>query len=127
MEIKAKSAKPDDLRAYLLDERVRLKTGMEREDISGREQAGYGNHIADDATEVFEQTKQLALWRGLEKHLSEVQDALRKLDNGTYGDCEACGRSIDPARLKAIPSAGLCFSCQVHAEERKGTSWRRTR
>lgn len=127
MEIKAKSTKRSDLQAYLLDERKRLTAEIECKVISAREQAGYGNHIADDATEVFEQTKRLALRRGLERRLAQVEDAIRKMENGAYGLCEICGTAIDPARLKAIPSAGLCFSCKVHREGRKGSNWHKSR
>ena len=127
MEIKAKSTKLDDLRAYLVDERQRLIVDIEKKEVSGRENIGYGNHMADDATEVFEQAKLLALRSGLEKRLIQVEDALRKMESGAYGLCEVCGVSIDPARLKAIPSASLCFSCQVHIEERKGSTWRRSK
>ncbi len=127
MEIKAKSTKLDDLKAYLINEQQRLLEEIESKNIVGREQAGYGNHIADDATEVFEQTKHLALRRGLERRLAEVNRALGKIESGVYGTCEVCEAPIDPARLKAIPSASLCFSCQVHAEERKGTGWHKNR
>jgi len=127
MKIKAKSTKRYDLRVYLLEERQRLIVDICKKKISGRESAGYGNHIADDATEVFEQTKFLALRRGLEKRLTQVEEALRKMEDGAYGLCEMCEAPIDPARLKAIPSAGLCFTCQVHAEVRKGSSWHKRR
>ena len=127
MKIKANSARPQDLRAYLVEEQQRLTMEIQSKDVRGREQAGYGNHIADDATEVFEQTKHLALRRGLEVRLSQVEDALRKMEDGGYGLCEVCGKAIDPARLKALPSACLCYACQVHSEERKGSSWRKTR
>jgi len=127
MKIKAKSTKRDDLKTYLIEEQQHLIADIGRKRISGRERAGYGNHIADDATEVFEQTKFLALRRGLEKRLTRVEDALRKMEVGAYGPCEICGEPIDPARLKVIPSACLCLSCQTHAEARKGNNWRKRR
>ena len=127
MKIKAKSTKRDDLKTYLIEEQQRLIADISKKEISGRERAGYGNHIADDATEVFEQTKLLALRSGLEKRLKQVEDALRKMEVGAYGPCEICGVSIDPARLKVIPSACLCLSCQTHAEARKGSNWRKRR
>ena len=127
MKIKAKSTKRDDLKTYLIEEQQRLIVDISKKNISGRERAGYGNHIADDATEVFEQTKLLALRRGLEKRLTRVEAALRKMEVGAYGLCEICGVPIDPARLKVIPSACLCLSCQTHAEVRKGNNWRKRR
>ena len=127
MKIKAKSTKRDDLKTYLIEEQQRLIADISKKEISGRERAGYGNHIADDATEVFEQTKLLALRSGLEKRLVRVKDALRKMEGGAYGQCETCGVPIDPARLRVIPSACLCLSCQTHAEARKGNNWRKSR
>jgi len=127
MEIKARSASPQDLRAYLLREQQRLATEIRTRAVHGRAHAGYGNHIADDATEVFEQTKHLALRRGMERRLSEVQAALQRMEDGGYGSCVTCGKRIDPARLRALPSAGLCLSCQIRSEDRKGTSWDKTR
>jgi len=123
MKIKAKSAKRDDLKTYLIEEQQRLIEDISKKEISGRVRAGYGNHIADDATEVFEQTKFLALRRGLEKRLAEVDEALHKMEVGAYGLCEICGAPIDPARLKVIPSACLCLSCQTHAETKRGNNW----
>jgi RNA polymerase-binding transcription factor DksA len=43
--------------------------------------------------------------------LTDVDDALAKLDNGTYGRCESCGGPIGDARLEAMPAARLCISC----------------
>jgi len=77
-----------------------------------RENLGYGNHMADDATEAFEQAKVLALRRNLEDMLAEVNDALDRLERGTYGICESCAKPIDPERLKVLPYARLCMDCQ---------------
>ena len=80
------------------------------------EHAGLGNHMADDATEAFEQAKDLALLQNAQRLLEQVRDALERLDDGTYGQCESCGESIDPARLEALPHATLCLRCQQRLE-----------
>jgi RNA polymerase-binding transcription factor DksA len=47
----------------------------------------------------------------MQEKLAESREALRKIDEGTYGSCERCGKPIAPARLEAIPSATTCVEC----------------
>jgi DnaK suppressor protein len=68
--------------------------------------------MADDATEAFEQAKELALHGNAKQLLNQVTDALDRFDQGTYGTCEQCAAEIDPARLEALPYATLCLRCQ---------------
>jgi DnaK suppressor protein len=82
------------------------------------EHAGYGDHLADDATEVFEREKDLGLEQTLRDHLRQVNHALAKIADGTYGSCESCGKPIARARLDALPEATLCIDCKVAAERR---------
>ena len=110
--------KTEKLRMRLEAERERLLTELSETDFGERENLGYGNHMADDATEAFEQAKDLALRQNLERHLDQVEDALQRFKAGTYGLCEQCGEDIDPARLKALPYATLCLSCQQRRESR---------
>ncbi|MDI7276594.1 MAG: hypothetical protein QME94_11505, partial [Anaerolineae bacterium] len=70
------------LRRRLEAEGLRLQAEVSRLSISGVEQIGHGNHMADDASDAFEQAKALALRRHLENLLVEVGDALRRLDEG---------------------------------------------
>jgi RNA polymerase-binding protein DksA len=104
--------RPEVLRTFLEDEQVRLETVIAQLDAEGGANLGYGNHMADDATEAFEQAKDLALRRNAEQLLVKVTDALDRFDRGMYGICEKCAATIDPARLKALPYATLCLHCQ---------------
>jgi DnaK suppressor protein len=104
--------KPDMLRSFLEDERGRLESVIAQMDAEGSKNLGYGNHMADDATEAFEQAKDLALRQNAEQLLSQVRDALDRFEHGTYGICETCGAEIDPARLTALPYATHCLRCQ---------------
>jgi len=81
-----------------------------------RDNLGYGNHMADDATEVFEQAKDMALLQHLENLLTEVNDALERVDRRAYGVCEACNGTIDRERLQVLPYARLCVGCQRKSE-----------
>jgi RNA polymerase-binding protein DksA len=96
----------------LESEQARLQTVIAQTEAEGGKNLGYGNHMADDASEAFEQAKELALRQNAQKLLSQVQDALERFEQGTYGVCERCGDEIDPARLKALPYVTLCLRCQ---------------
>ena len=78
-----------------------------RQDGSGSTGAdtAYDQHPVDSGSETFEQEKDLAILESLETELAEVEAALRRLDEGTYGVDEVTGERIDPARLDARPEA----------------------
>ncbi len=78
----------------------------------------YGNHAADLATDTFEEEKALGLRSHFEGELLDVEDALRRIDEGTYGKCAECGREISPERLEALPAARLCIDCQRQVARR---------
>ena len=74
---------------------------------------------ADEASEL---EKRLALEERLGESLNEVEHALQKYEDGTYGLCDSCGQTIERARLEAIPQASLCLNCKAQqAKETKGT------
>ena len=78
-------------------------------DVEQAEQSGDLTHIdqhaADQGSELFEREKDLAILEGLELDLAEIEAALQRLDEGTYGIDEVTGEPIDPARLEALPAA----------------------
>ena len=80
------------------------------------ERSGYGDHLADDATEVFEREKELGLAQSIEAHIQQVEHALGRIEAGTYGECESCGAAIPKARLDALPEATLCIDCKAEEE-----------
>lgn len=84
------------------------------------ERSGYGDHQADDATELFEREKEVGLEQSLQAHLTQVTHALERLDSGTYGTCEACEKPIAEARLQAMPEATMCIECKTQEEARTG-------
>jgi len=103
-------------RRELLEEQRELKEQLEHLETVEFEDIGRSNHMADDATEAFEQTVGVALKRKIEASLAEVERALAKLEDGTYGICESCGARIDRARLEALPHAVRCLDCQSRHE-----------
>jgi YteA family regulatory protein len=71
----------------------------------------YDNHPADVGTETFEMEKTYAL-KGNELHrLEEIEQALERIEKGTYGVCTICGKDIDIERLEAYPEADTCMEC----------------
>lgn len=122
----AKSAKDAaKFRGLLLIERSRLEAELhEIESRTARisdsegasELSGYEDHPADIASETFEREKDLAIGESVETLLNQVITALEKVDRGTYGVCDACGKPIKKARLQALPFATLCLTCQARME-----------
>ena len=98
-------------RAQLTAERVRL-AGEIGEAIEVPDQMTYGSQAAA-ASQVFDQQRDLALRERSVQHLAQVDAALARLDDGTFGVCIRCGREIAPARLEALPWAAYCIDCQT--------------
>ena len=116
----------DQARQRLADERERLNgvraafddehlTEQSENDSVG-ELSSYDQHQADMGTETFEREKDLSILEQVEAELADVEHALRRLDDGTYGTCEVCGRQIAEERLEAMPAARLCLAHQQEAE-----------
>lgn len=100
----------------LQEEQAQLIEQLEQLENAEYESIGYSNHMADDATDAFDQAVDMALKRKLDTSLEEVERALAKFDNGTYGLCETCGARIDRARLEILPQAEYCLECQERHE-----------
>src|SRR5205085_12140279 len=77
----------------------------------GSIQVSLDDGFADAAQATSERAKVLSFVEGLIKHLHDVQSALGRVDRGSYGQCERCGKDIAPERLEAVPTARLCISC----------------
>ena len=74
--------------------------------------SSYVTHPADVATDNYEQEKNLDFMDNIELLLEEVENALKKIDDKTYGKCELCKKLIVPKRLKVEPYARLCMDCK---------------
>lgn len=74
--------------------------------------SGYDNHPADLGTEIYERGKDIALNEESEERLREIDDAIKRMDAGTYGICVECGRDIPIERLQAVPTAKYCIEHQ---------------
>jgi len=84
---------------------VRAEVGTESEGEELSELSDYAQHPADTGTETFEREKDFSILESLESELAEIEAALERIDNGTYGIDEVTGEPIDPARLEVAPAA----------------------
>ncbi len=98
-------------RSQLAAERARLAAEV-GEAIQAPDQMTYGSQAAA-ASQVFDQQRDLALRERAVQHLAQVDAALLRLDDGTFGVCVRCGREIAPARIEALPWAAHCIDCQT--------------
>lgn len=81
--------------------------------------ADYDDHDpADTANETYERTKDFALDENYRDILERITEALRKIEDGSYGKCDRCDSVINADRLRAIPYATLCIDCQEKLERR---------
>jgi len=75
-------------------------------------EVSFDEESADAGTFTLERARDLSLGNNIRDLLDKVDSALRRIDAGTYGECERCGRPIDKARLRALPYSVLCIDCK---------------
>ena len=80
--------------------------------------SGYTYHMADVATDNYDREFSLGLASNDRKSLYELDDALKRIEEGTFGVCQVCSSLITKVRLKALPQARLCVKCQEKREKR---------
>lgn len=109
----------DRFRELLLEERKRVEAAIQNlhdenpgtlaEDAG--EETAYDNHLADTATETYDRELDYTLEENSENVLAEIDAALKRIDDGTYGTCANCGKQVLVERLEALPWATLCIDC----------------
>lgn len=109
-------AKLETEKKRLQDELTQLNSGLSMEER--REGSPFWKK-EEEATESMELEKRLALENRLNNLLAEVERAIKKLETGTYGVCDSCGKTIDPARMEALPQAILCLDCRQKLKNAK--------
>ena len=85
-------------------------TAMSRPPERGTE-IGFGKRIGDGTIEAVSRLTDVGVGRSLETAEGEIERALAKLDEGSYGTCDRCGRPIAPKRLQAKPESVRCIDC----------------
>jgi RNA polymerase-binding transcription factor len=115
----------DELRDQLVRERAGLQAQLDeleastfstnQSEMTG--EMGYDEEPADAGTATFEREKDLSLVNNIVDLRDRIDRAMARMDDGTYGLCDRCGKPIEKLRLKALPYANLCIKDKV-AEER---------
>lgn len=98
------------VRTSLEEEQVQLRTQLDELGAGGQGMA-FDENFADSGQVAAEQGENRALIGSLQDHLDDVERALGKLDEGTYGRCESCDTAIGEARLEAMPATRYCIDC----------------
>jgi DnaK suppressor protein len=105
-------ATTSDLRDLLIEERSDLLSKLaELGAVDGSAGLTYDSNFADSSQVTAERSEAEALVASLRETLEEVEEAIGKLEEGTYGRCEGCGQQIPPLRLEAKPAARYCIDC----------------
>ena len=126
-KVKPLPKKYERIRQMLIEEAARVRADLKEvesrtarttESEVASETGGYEDHPADMASETYEREKDLALGENLQDILGKIRIALEKMDQGTYGICDACRERIAAERLEALPFATLCVGCQSQLEGR---------
>lgn len=115
----------EELKQRLIEERRDLQAqfdeleestfGQNQTDLTG--EMGFDEEYADAGTATFERERDLSLVNNLRDLMERIDKALSKIDEGTYGLCDRCGKPIEKLRIKALPYANLCLK-DKQAEER---------
>jgi DnaK suppressor protein len=117
----------DGLRKQLVEEREELQRqaseieeasfGTPQSELTG--EVSFDEEYADAGTATFERERDLSLTNNIRDLTEKIDRALDRIEQGTYGLCERCGKPIEKARIKALPYATLCIK-DKQAEERAG-------
>lgn len=99
-----------------------LKSIAKRQNEEGDDQykasfPEYGDKPDENAQEISDYSSNLAKEEILEKHLRDIETALERIKDGSYGKCKYCGVNINPKRLKARPTASSCIHCKTELQK----------
>jgi len=122
-----KTSDLDKFKKLLLDKRHTLLEEMgyleEAHGATIKEATGdlthYSYHMADQGTDNMEREMAFAHGSKSRRLLYHIDEALRRIEDGTYGKCHTCGKQIQIPRLTAVPHARLCIECKSAEEDKK--------
>src|SRR5213078_2526990 len=110
------------LRDAMVDSMAGVAQGTLRSRAEGSEASAFGMHQADAGSDAYDRDFALSLLSQEQDALYEIDEALKRIELGTYGKCEMSGKSIPRARLEAIPFARLTVECQSQLERQNRAS-----
>ena len=117
------AAEVAEVRAELESEAISLRKEIDQSEYEIAERFGdsvsqAGDDEADASSKLAQREHDLALTQNARELLDQTEHALERIDAGTYGECESCGKPIGKARLQAFPRATLCVECKQRQERR---------
>jgi DnaK suppressor protein len=103
----------DAIRRTLIDRKAELQLELGRLTAPPTSGAAvsFGKRVGDGTTEAVERLSTTATARSITHSIEDIDRALAKLDDGTYGRCDVCGNEIAAARMDALPAASRCVVC----------------
>jgi DnaK suppressor protein len=103
----------DALRKTLVNRKAELEVELGRLTAPPTTGAAvsFGKRVGDGTTEAVERLSTTATARSITHSIGDIDRALVKIDDGTYGKCDVCGNDIGSARLDALPAASRCVEC----------------
>lgn len=117
--LRKQKAKLLQLRDTLLDSMMGVSRDTLRSRAEGSEASAFGMHQADAGSDAYDRDFALSLLSQEQDALYEIEEALKRIEGGTYGVCEMSGKPIPHARLEAIPFARFTVECQTQIEKQK--------
>ena len=117
---KKQQQKLRDLRDSLVDAMAGVARDNLRSDADGGDSSAFGMHQADAGSDAYDRDFALNLLSQEQDALHEIEEALKRIDYGTYGVCEMSKKKIIQARLEAIPFARYTVECQAQIEKESG-------
>lgn len=113
-----------ELRTALTERRAEIEreVGFMADEIrsigedQGIENGSLGNHLGDDGSNVMEAERLSTISDDLQSLVNQIDGALHRMELGTYGTCERCGKPIGQERLEAFPYVAYCIDCQARIE-----------
>jgi DnaK suppressor protein len=106
----------------LMEKKNEILATIEREEIeeiADMESENVIGDIVDTANSAYESQLVEKLTENEQKKLHEINEALKRIEEGVYGRCVVCGKQIEDKRLIAIPEAKKCIECKMREEKRK--------
>ena len=120
--------KPEDLKKYetlliekkreMLEEMGSVGTAVNPKEAAG-DLSSYSYHMADQGTDTMDREMAFMFASKSGRLVYHIDQALRRIQEGTFGNCAVCGKPISAARLEAVPHARLCINCKSAEEEQK--------
>jgi RNA polymerase-binding transcription factor DksA len=110
------------LRDAMVDSMAGVAQGTLRSRAEGSEASAFGMHQADAGSDAYDRDFALSLLSQEQDALYEIDEALKRIELGTYGKCEMSGKPIPRARLEAIPFARFTVECQSQLERQSKAS-----